>query len=68
MADVVNLNRFRKARAKAAAAKTAENNRVKHGTPKALRKQSDAERKRATHEIEGKRLEDDATDEGENKE
>ncbi len=68
MADVVNLNRFRKARAKAAAAKTAENNRVKHGTPKALRKQSDTERKRAAQEIEGKRLEEDAAGKGENEE
>ncbi len=62
MGEVVNLNRARKARAKAAAAKTAENNRVKHGTPKHLRKQSDAERKRTEAESEGKRLNDEAND------
>ncbi len=62
MGEVVNLNRARKARAKAAAAKTAENNRVKHGAPKHLRKQSDAERKRTEAESEGKRLNDEAND------
>jgi hypothetical protein len=62
MGEVVNLNRARKARAKAAAEKTAANNRVKHGTPKQLRKQSDAERKRTEAEIEGKRLDDEAND------
>jgi hypothetical protein len=62
MGEVVNLNRARKARAKAAAEKTAANNRVKHGTPKHLRKQSDAERKRTESEIKGKRLDDDAND------
>ena len=62
MGEVVNLNRARKAKAKAEAEKTAENNRVKHGTPKHLKKQRDAERKRAETEIEGKRLDDDKND------
>lgn len=62
MGEVVNLNRARKARAKAAAEKTAANNRVKHGTPKHLRKQSDAERKRTEAESEGKRLDDKPND------
>ena len=61
MGEVVNLNRARKAKAKAAAEKTAENNRVKHGTPKHLRKKGDAERKRSDAELEGKRLDDDTT-------
>jgi hypothetical protein len=64
MGEVVNLNRFRKARAKADAEKTAENNRVKHGTPKSMRRQADAERKKADRDIEGKRLEDDADESG----
>ena len=59
MADIVNLNRERKARAKAAAEKTAANNRVKHGTPKALRKLSEADRKKAAAQIEAARLDDD---------
>lgn len=61
MADIVNLNRARKAKAKAQAEKTAANNRVKHGTPKHLRKLSDAERKKAEAEIDAKRLDDDET-------
>jgi Domain of unknown function (DUF4169) len=61
MADIVNLNRARKAKAKAEAEKTAANNRVKHGTPKALRKLSEAERKKAEAKIAGKRLDDDKT-------
>jgi hypothetical protein len=61
MAEIVNLNRARKAKAKAQAEKTAANNRIKHGTPKHLRKLSDAERKKAEAEIDAKRLEDDKT-------
>ncbi len=37
MAEIVNLNRVRKARAKAAAGKTAEANRTKFGRSKAER-------------------------------
>ncbi|MFM9863088.1 MAG: DUF4169 family protein [Micropepsaceae bacterium] len=62
MGEVVNLNRARKARAKAEAGKTAANNRVKHGTPKDLRKKGDAERKRTDAELEGKRLDEDKND------
>jgi hypothetical protein len=62
MGEVVNLNRARKAKAQAEAEKTAANNRVKHGTPKHLRKRGDAERKRAEAEVEGKRLDDDTND------
>ena len=61
MADIVNLNRVRKAKAKTAAEKTAANNRVKYGTPKALRKLSDAERKKAEAQIAAKRLDDEKT-------
>ncbi|MEQ1863968.1 MAG: DUF4169 family protein [Micropepsaceae bacterium] len=61
MAEIVNLNRARKAKAKTAAEKTAANNRVKHGTPKALRKLSEAERKKAEAQIAAKRLDDDKT-------
>ena len=44
MAEIVNLNRARKAKAKAEKGKTAQANRVLHGTPKALRKLEDARR------------------------
>jgi Domain of unknown function (DUF4169) len=62
MGEVVNLNRVRKAKIKTEAEKTAANNRVKHGTPKHLRKKGDAERKRTDAELEGKRLDDDKND------
>lgn len=62
MGEVVNLNRVRKAKAKTEAEKTAANNRVKHGTPKHLRKKGDSERKRTEAELEGKRLDDEAND------
>ena len=58
MGDVVNLNQKRKARAKTAAEKTAASNRVKHGTPKALRKLTDSERNKAKRNIDDKRLDD----------
>jgi hypothetical protein len=59
MAEVVNLNRARKARAKAEAEKTAANNRVQFGTPKHLRKKGEAERKKTERDTEGKRLDDE---------
>jgi hypothetical protein len=59
VADIVNLNQVRKAKAKALAEKSAENNRVKHGTPKALRKLSKAEREKAEAEIAAKLLDDE---------
>jgi hypothetical protein len=34
MAEIVNLNRDRKAKARSEKAKTAEQNRIQHGTPK----------------------------------
>ena len=58
MAEIVNLNRARKAKTKAQAEKTAANNRVKHGTPKALRKLSDAERRKVQAQIDAKRLDE----------
>ena len=59
MAEIVNLNRARKAKAKAESEKTAANNRVKHGTPKSLRKLSEAERKKHQAQIDGRRLDDE---------
>jgi hypothetical protein len=56
MGDVINLNQVRKARAKAEAVKTADNNRVQHGTPKALKKKSKSEKKKSDQNHEGKRL------------
>jgi Domain of unknown function (DUF4169) len=47
MAEIVNLNRARKVKAKAAKQKTAEANRIKHGTPKALRNLAEARKDKA---------------------
>ncbi|MEQ1752933.1 MAG: DUF4169 family protein [Micropepsaceae bacterium] len=58
MGDVINLNQVRKARAKAEAEKAADSNRVQHGTPKAMKKKSRAEKKKSDQKLEGKRLED----------
>jgi len=44
MVDIVNLNKARKAKARADKERRAHNNRIKHGTPKAL-KQLDAANK-----------------------
>lgn len=59
MGEIVNLNRWRKAKAKEDKARQADANRVAFGRTKA---QKDAERKQAeqaAHELDGKRVEDD---------
>ncbi len=58
MADVVNLNRFRKTRRKEEREKTAEENRVRFGRTKAekLRDRQEAERRKAA--LDGKKVED----------
>jgi hypothetical protein len=62
MAEVVNLNRARKARAKADKSKTAEANRVLHGTSKALRNLAKARKNKADQVLSGRRLEKDGDD------
>ncbi len=57
MADIVNLNRARKAMARAEKARQADANRVAHGTPKAIRKLSDAQKDKAEQRLSGHRLE-----------
>jgi hypothetical protein len=57
MAEIVNLNRARKARAKADKQKTAQANRVLHGTPKSLRNLSEAKKKQAARRLSGHELE-----------
>ncbi|MDQ2102360.1 DUF4169 family protein [Azospirillum isscasi] len=58
MADVVNLNRFRKMRQKEERGKTAEENRVRFGRTKAekLRDRQEAERRDAA--LDGKKVEE----------
>ena len=57
MAEIVNLNRARKAKARAAKDKTAEANRIAHGTPKALRNLTEARKDKADQALSGHRLE-----------
>jgi len=62
MAELINLRRARKARAKAEKEKTAEANRVLHGTPKQLRKLSEAQKDKAEQRLAGHRLEKNEDD------
>ncbi|HWA68331.1 MAG TPA: DUF4169 family protein [Rhizomicrobium sp.] len=56
MAEIVNLNRARKQRAKAEKQKTAQANRVLHGTPKALKNLSDARKEKSDQALCGHKL------------
>ncbi|HEX4026688.1 MAG TPA: DUF4169 family protein [Rhizomicrobium sp.] len=56
-AEIVNLNRARKAKAKADKDKTAEANRILHGTPKALRNLAKTAADKADQALSGHRLE-----------
>ena len=58
MAEIVNLNRARKARDKAAAKADAAANRVAHGLTKAQRDTAKAERERASRLLDQSKLED----------
>ena len=58
MGDVVNLNRYRKAQAKAERAKQAEENRVRFGRPKAETTARRQEAERIRRELDGKKQED----------
>jgi hypothetical protein len=57
MAEIVNLRRARKARERAEKEKTAEANRLLHGTPKHLRKLSQARKDKAEQGLSGHKLE-----------
>lgn len=62
MAEIVNLTKARKQRAKAEKEKTAQANRVLHGTPKALRKLDDARKDQADQRLSGHKLENPEDD------
>jgi hypothetical protein len=57
MAEIVNLNRARKAKARSQKDKTAEANRIAHGTPKALRNLGEARKDKADQVLSGHKLE-----------
>ena len=56
MAEPVNLNRFRKARKRAAEIKRAAENRVAFGRPKAERDKDRGEARKTGRDIDGKKL------------
>ena len=62
MAEIINLRRARKAKGRAEKEKTAEANRVLHGTPKALRNLQKARKDKADKGLTGHRLENDKDD------
>jgi len=57
MAEIVNLRRARKAKARSEKGKTAEANRVAHGTPKALRNLAAARKDKADQALSSHKLE-----------
>lgn len=58
MAEIVNLNRARKARDRAAARQTAEANRAKFGRSKAEKQADAVERARSDRALDGAKLEE----------
>lgn len=56
MAEIVSLNKYRKARERAKAASEASENRVRHGRTKAEKKRDAAERDVQAEQHDGKRL------------
>jgi hypothetical protein len=56
VASVVNLNRFRKTKKREEAQQRAAENRALHGRTKKERRDVEAERRRAEHELDSKRL------------
>jgi hypothetical protein len=59
MGDIVNLNKARKAKAKAASEKQAGDNRLKFGMTKAEKKKIADEKTRLERHVAGHRLNDD---------
>ena len=55
--NVVNLNRFRKQKAREEKAKQADINRARHGRTKAQKERELADQQRAARILDGKRLE-----------
>jgi Domain of unknown function (DUF4169) len=59
MAEIVNLRRARKAKARAEKDKTAQVNRVAHGVAKPARKLAEAKAEKAERALTGHKLEPD---------
>jgi predicted nucleic acid-binding protein len=59
MAEIVNLRRARKQRARSEAEAQAEQNRLIHGRSKSEKRATEAERLKAAQQLDGHRLPDD---------
>jgi len=57
MAEIINLNRFRKERDRATKAKTAEENRARFGRTKDERERSDANARKDEKSLDDKKIE-----------
>ncbi|MCX7281618.1 MAG: DUF4169 family protein [Alphaproteobacteria bacterium] len=62
MAKIVNLNRARKAKARAEKEESAAAKRVLHGTPKTVRNLAEARKDKADGTLSGHKLENEADD------
>lgn len=56
MAEIINLNRAKKAKARAEKSAQADANRAKHGTPKAVRNLAKARKDKTARDVEGHKL------------
>jgi hypothetical protein len=56
MAELINLNRYRKERQRAAAGKTAEENGARFGRTKGERNKSRRDAEKSTKDLDGKRI------------
>lgn len=65
MADIINLNQYRKAKARAEKERLAEQNRLRHGRTGAEKRVVRREQERQVLELEGKRLEAKTPESGE---
>ncbi|HWA31753.1 MAG TPA: DUF4169 family protein [Rhizomicrobium sp.] len=61
MAEIVNLKRVKKAKARAEKSAQADANRAKHGMPKAVRDLAKARDDKTSHDLEEHRLDEDKT-------
>lgn len=59
MAEIVNLKRVKKAKARAEKSAQADASRTKHGTPKAIRDLAKARDEKAAREIDAHKLDKD---------
>ena len=63
MAEIVNLRRARKAKARAQASKDADENRVRHGSGKAAAKLAEARTEKNARDVDAQKLDDGPNEE-----